>query len=143
MYIHNYQIHNVLDIYRKQLSQGANGGSGYPNKGATPAEGVASSGNRPRQAIIDQVSADIVAQIVGNEPRSRFADVLANTYNKPSSPQSQKTEVRFTYSTIDENDQKIINSLPLGRITPLLSGGPSGETGQLAGNVSASTDNGS
>lgn len=119
MYIHNYQIHNVLDVYRKQLSQRTGAENDLSTSPSPVTEGMGLSGRRPRQAIIDQVSENIVAQISGEAPRSRFAELLADTYHRPPMGKGEKAEVRFTFTTIDEDDRKRTNSLPLDRISPL------------------------
>ena len=60
MYIQSYQIHNVLNVYRKQLSQGPNAKTTQGSAKAPAHDRVELSVNAQRQALIDQVSTEIV-----------------------------------------------------------------------------------
>lgn len=123
MYIHSYQIHNVLNVYRKQLSQGS-GGKG-PRKAAIAStkDRINISTNTQRQSIIDQVSSDIVDRIAQAGSQKSFTDALAKHLQSPSEeianrPQSKETE--FTYSVIDENNKKTTNTMSVDYFNPLV-----------------------
>jgi hypothetical protein len=117
MYVHKYQIHNVLDVYRKQLSQGSiaehrRTGNGTNESAALP--------DPPHQMIIDRVSAQIVDRIIQEGPRNRFADTLIQEYTNVTQSRASRHEAQFTYTAIDENDRKITNTMPIEKISPLL-----------------------
>jgi hypothetical protein len=115
MYVHKYQIHNVLDVYRKQLSQGSiaeHRGPGTNESAALP--------DHPHQMIIDRVSAQIVDRIIQEGPRNRFADTLIQEYTNVTQSRASRHEAQFTYTAIDENDRKITNTMPIEKISPLL-----------------------
>ena len=122
MYIHAYQIDNVLNVYRKQLSQKtrANG----LNPGPVPAtlDRVNLSHESQRQSIIDQVSANILQQITKHIQEDRFEEPLEPNQegadgqgNNPT----QDMETKFSYTMIDENNFKWTNTLSFNGGGPL------------------------
>jgi hypothetical protein len=122
MYIQSYQIHNVLNVYRKQLSQGPGAKTAPSPDEPSVSDRVELSGNGQRQTLIDQVSTEIVDRIAQNSPQNRFEETLLWNTDRPrvnGSIRSVKKEVEFTYTTIDENDRKTTNSLPVRHFSPL------------------------
>ncbi len=133
MYIHSYQIHNVLDVYRKQLSQGPGAKATQSSLKASSQDRVEISANAQRQTLIDQVSTEIVDRIAQYSPQNQFDEIVARNMDQPTvngSTDSVKREVEFTYTTIDENNQKSTNSLPIQRLSPLI--GPEANTTEEA-----------
>lgn len=124
MYIHSYQIHNVLNVYRKQLSQGPSVKSQKHPPVPHNGDRVELTNNGQRQSIIDQVSAEIVDRIAQVGPQKLFEEALAQHMERtPGREDSRgykyKKEAEFTYTTIDENDDKITNTLPVENFSPL------------------------
>jgi len=119
MYIQSYQIHNVLDVYRKQLSRiSSQKGPSLPG-GSSSRDRVELSASSQRQALIDQVATEIVDRIA----QHGFEETLLRNMDRPrgkESIQSAAGDFEFTYMTIDENDQKTINSLPIRHLNPLI-----------------------
>ena len=125
MYIQSYQIHNVLNVYRKQLSQGPGAKATQGSAKSPTHDRVEISANKQRQALIDQVSTEIVDRIAQYSPQNQFEEAVTRQLdqtrtNGNGSSNSEKREVEFTYTTIDENDQKTTNSLPIQRFSPLI-----------------------
>jgi hypothetical protein len=123
MYIHSYQIHNVLNVYRKQLSQGPGAKAAQASRAAQTSDRVEISGSGQRQALIDQVSTEIVDRIAQYSPQNQFEEMLVGHTDRSrvnGSIRSLKREVEFTYTTIDENDRKTTNSLPVQHFSPLI-----------------------
>ena len=123
MYIHSYQIHNVLNVYRKQLSQGPGAKANQASAKAPDHDRVEISANAQRQALIDQVSTEIVDRIAQYSPQNQFEEELTQQLDQARTNggvASEKREVAFTYTTIDENDQKMTNSMPIQRFSPLI-----------------------
>lgn len=120
MYIHNYQIHNVLDVYRQQLTRrsGAGGRHGVPP--AARDQNAPQLETHPRQTIIERVAADIVDRIVRDERPPSFAGHLARTYEAAAMQPPHKRQARFTYTAIDENNCKITNTVPIDKLNALL-----------------------
>ncbi len=122
MYIQTYQIHNVLNVYRKQLSQGPAAGNQRPSKSPTRGDQVEVGKNGQRQSIIDQVAADIVDRITQSGPHRSFDDIVAQQRQRSLGRTDERPirrDVNFTYTMIDENDHKVTNTLPVDRLNPL------------------------
>lgn len=123
MYIQSYQIHNVLEVYRKQLSRISGQNAPPLPSGSSVRDRVEFSGNGQRQALIDQVATEIVDHIAQNGPQNRFEETLLRNMDRPRGKElirSAAGDFEFTYMTIDENDQKTINSLPIRHFNPLI-----------------------
>jgi hypothetical protein len=124
MYIHSYQIHNVLNVYRKQLSQGTGAKGSNPMPATPKNDRVELSASIQRQSLIDQVSAEIVDRIAQGSPQRRFDEALAQQMNRSAGTETGRTskrEVEFTYTVIDDNNRKITNTLPVENFSPLTS----------------------
>lgn len=119
MYIHNYQIHNVLNAYRKQLSQSpAKAGAESPSK--APSENMASGSKNGRPpAIVNQISTEIIDRIARFGPQSEFDNVVANHLEAPNSRESEHHGLDFTYSVIDEQNRKTTQTLPMNSLNSL------------------------
>ena len=121
MYIHGYQIHNVLNVYRKQLSQPAD--TRNNNSGAsTPADDhVRISPNGQSHSIFDKISTEIVDRITQQDATPSFKAIVNEklSLNRPSGelePNDHQSD--FSYNVIDEHNRKITNTLPLQRLNP-------------------------
>ena len=133
MYIHSYQIHNVLNVYRKQLSQGPGAKAAQSSLKAPTQDRVEISANSQREKLMDQVSTEIVDRIAQYNPQNQFEEMVARQMDQPTvngSAGSVKREVEFTYTAIDENNRKSTNSLPIQRFSPLI--GPEANTSEEA-----------
>ena len=114
MQIPSYQIQNVLKVYSRQLSQGKILGK---NKFAAPntvsADSVTISPEGKRQAIIDKVASNIVDKIITEGPKEKNEEDITSKIEKELGKKINFTKERdqFTYTKIDENNQKIIHTL--------------------------------
>ena len=137
MYIHSYQIHNVLNVYRKQLSQGTlRNNSVSPVKTSSSSDSIDISIEGQRQSMFDKISAAIVERItqLGPEtqveaqpatPKGGDASALPEVGPGPQRPLQQATA--FTYMTIDEHNQKRTNTLTVQSFdSPAVFAGSSG-----------------
>jgi hypothetical protein len=112
MYIHRYQIHNVLDVYRKQLSTGP---AAAINRGTQAVSVHVEISRGHRRYLMDRLSAEIVERISRAEgEKSEAVQELSSFQNMA---QDKKTD--FTYTAIDENNRKISNTLPIEKLSPL------------------------
>ena len=62
-------------------------------------------------------------RIAQYSPQNQFEEALTRQLDQTrtnGSSNFEKREVEFTYTTIDENDQKTTNSLPVQRFSPLI-----------------------
>ncbi len=124
MYIQSYQIHNVLSIFHKQLSQSP-GTAGKRASDVVKNNRVQLAYQEQRQSLIDKVSAEIVDRMAKTGPQKRFEDALTQYTGQASGRDNHKSptrEVEFTYNAIDENNRKISNTLPVEKFNPLAGG---------------------
>ena len=125
MYIRSYQIHNVLNVYRKQLSHGP-GGNGSKNlAGSNAKDRINISADGQRQSIMDKISTEIVERISQSGPQNQFEDVLADQLsNKPQQQAGLPSDNQqdFKYTVIDENNRKITNTLTIQGFSPNVRG---------------------
>jgi hypothetical protein len=117
MYIQSYQIHNVLNEYRKRLSQAPERNTNRGGKAkASLNDKVQLSEAGHRQAIIDQVSARIVERITTYGPQNQFEESLS-TYMPRSDEKSAASQgingLGFTYTTIDEDNRKLTQTFTM------------------------------
>jgi hypothetical protein len=123
MYIHAYQIDNVLNVYRKQLSQKTKVKAHDTTPAPSTLDRVKLSHESQRQSIIDQVSADIVQRVSQYVQENRFEEVLESvkeSRNDQQQDSSQKKEAEFSYTLIDENNYKRTNTLQFNNGGPLI-----------------------
>ena len=129
MYIHNYQIHNVLNVYRKQLSQNTKGdtqSSTFPASSA--GDRIHISGNGQRQSVFEKISAEIIERITQFGPKTRFEPGLGERIGDTPEPRAADNEsdagktvlqdTHFTYTVIDEHNQKRTNTLAVRALGP-------------------------
>ena len=116
MYIHGYQIHNVLNVYRKQLRHGPGGNSSQTLQTSSAKDRIEISSDGQRQSLMDKVSTEIVERITQTGPENQFEKLLADQLvEKPqqSAGMPSDSPTDFRYTVIDENNRKITNSLTI------------------------------
>ena len=121
MYIHSYQIHNVLNDYRKQLSHGTRGNSDKHQAAKEPLDRISISKDGQRESIMDKISSDIVARINDSGPDNQFESALAERLAaKPVGDNVKAADEPppFKYTVIDENNQKQTNTLTIRQFNP-------------------------
>jgi hypothetical protein len=114
MQIPSYQIQNVLKVYSRQLSQGKMLGRGkLGNADKASADSVKISSEGKRQVIIDKVAANIVDRIITEGPKEKNEEEITNQIEKELGKKINfsKEKNKFTYTTIDENNQKTNHTL--------------------------------
>ncbi len=129
MHIHSYQIHNVLNVYRKQLSKGtARSFAGTSDRNQIGREKVDISIGGQRQSLFDKISSEIVERITRFGPDTEFEEVLADQMDQTGGAAAHKAtntgadgasqnDSAFTYTLIDKHNQKITQSLPIRQFT--------------------------
>ncbi len=121
MYIHSYQIHNVLNDYRKQLSHGPRNAGGKHPAVNEARDRISISTDGQRQSIMEKISSDIVARITEGGPQNQFEAALADrltdqTAREGVSASSDPPE--FKYTEIDEHNRKRTNTLTIQGFNP-------------------------
>lgn len=121
MYIHSYQIHNVLNVYRKQLSHRPGGNSSHSPRTTNVSDRIEISSDGQRKSIMDKISTEIVERITQTSPENQFdklmTDQLSNESQQPAGVPSQAPS-DFKYTVIDEQNRKVTNSLTIRGFTP-------------------------
>ena len=114
MHVSTYQIHNVLNVYSKQLSQDRSAPklkSGYKRN---LADQINLSNEGKRKATIDKVAQDIVSKISDfcskNKSKTGEPDRLEER-NEDQFESDQKRESAFVYNVIDELNEKTTTAL--------------------------------
>ena len=114
MQIPSYQIQNVLKVYSRQLSQGKIPGKNkFANANKISADSVTISPEGKRQTIIDKVASNIVDRIITEGPKEKTQVKIFSQIEKEVGKNNNFTKEKnqFTYTKIDENNQKIIHTL--------------------------------
>jgi len=120
MHIQSYQIHNVLNVYRRQLSQGKIVSSRYSPMPTSPRDSVTLSNEGKNQAIMEKVAARVIEKItnVTAEPEATLPVQNDRPAQSRFRPQQENA---FTFNTIVENNQKETRSIAIGNIKVLMS----------------------
>ena len=120
MYIHSYQIHNVLNVYRKKLSEGKTDGRDTANAGKAPLlekDILTISKEGQRKTLFEKISNEIVDRITQFRPETHFDESAITpkpaSVDKSTSNMEKQKESAFTYTIIDQNNQKSTNMLPI------------------------------
>lgn len=114
MQIPSYQIQNVLKVYSRQLSQGKLlSKNKFGNSEKVSADSVSISSEGKRQAIIDKVAASIVDRIITEGPKEKNEAQITDQIEKELGKKIDFTKGKnqFTYTTVDENNNKIVQTL--------------------------------
>jgi hypothetical protein len=114
MQIPSYQIQNVLKVYSRQLSQGKIlSKNKFANTNKISADSVTISSEGKRQAIIDKVASNIVVRIITEGPKEKNEEKITSQIEKELGKKINFTKEKnqFTYTKIDENNQKITHTL--------------------------------
>jgi poly-D-alanine transfer protein DltD len=113
MYVPSYQMHNVLNVYSKQLKQNVSSGNNNP-AARMLTDRVNLTPEEKRQATIEKVSKDILSKITrfGSLAETRQRITAENEMIPPNnSPADEKQETTFVFNAIDSINQKITNTL--------------------------------
>jgi hypothetical protein len=114
MLIPSHQIHNVLKVYGKQLSQTRMLERQKELDRKQTMDNVNISAEAKRQSIIDKVAADIVDRITQSGPQDdvekEIIDKLEGELGKSVTFNSRR-EDKFVFNVIDGNNEKTTNTL--------------------------------
>jgi predicted HAD superfamily phosphohydrolase len=117
MLIPSYQIHNVLKVYSKQLSQTRLIERQKTLGQKQSLDKINISADAKRQTIIDKVAADIVDRITRSGPQDdvdqEIIDKLEGEIGQSISFNGQGQH-QFVFNTIDENNEKTTSTLEVG-----------------------------
>lgn len=111
MYIHNYQIHNVLNVYQRQLTQGLSDDKQKP--AAKSQENSQLHYKRDRQTILEKVASNVLESIdlleKGTQSSEKFEGSMQRAIQKENLQQNNSKE--FSFNVIDQNNKKVAGTI--------------------------------
>ena len=114
MQIPSYQINNILKVYTQQLSQSKliNRQKEFAQVNSPDSIEVSSEGKR--QAVIEQVSAEIINRITHFGPQDESEKAIVNQLKDELGKEVEiipKGGSKFVYNTLDESNEKVTQTL--------------------------------
>lgn len=116
MYIPSYQIHNVLKVYSRQVSQSRIIERQKKLDDNASADRINISAEGKRKVIIEKVASDIVERITRFGPQDNIDHSILNQLQDEIGQEiefDKGDDSKFVYNTIDDNNNKQTNSLPV------------------------------
>ena len=114
MYIPSYQMHNVLNVYSKQLRQNMTAGNNKKTPDTPSADQVNLAPGGRREATIEKVSKAIIDKITRsgnlNETRPRITEHARSKTDTETTP-GPTNKTTFVFNVIDAINKKITNTL--------------------------------
>jgi hypothetical protein len=126
MYIHSYQIHNVLNVYRQQLSRGTpstpRNASGNTDRNEVSSDPVRISEQGQRETLFEKISSEIVQRITQFGPNTdsdsgvlaQSGEAKAGVHDKAKA--YERKSAVFSYTQIDNNNQKATHNLSIRQL---------------------------
>jgi hypothetical protein len=112
MYIQSYQIHNVLNVYRRQLSQVNLNPSGQVPPHGAKSDAVTISAEGKNQSIMEKVADNILKKITNVDPGSDFGqEMIKQVRQTEKNPHRGQEDNTFIFNTIGGNNQKETRSI--------------------------------
>ena len=114
MEIPSYQIHNVLKVYSRQVSQTKMIERSKTLGKKTSSDKINLSAEGKRKAIIEKVASDIVERITNFGPQSDMDHEIVNKLKNELGKEidfKKKGDRTFVFNVIDENNNKVKTTL--------------------------------
>jgi len=114
MFVSSYQIHNVLNVYSKQLSQDRSVHKQKTGNTDQPSDRISLSTEGKRRATIEKVAQDILSKICHYGSKG---EVKAPEPDRPGKCASgnidsdHKKETAFIFNVLDHLNKKTMNAL--------------------------------
>ena len=109
MFVSSYQIHNVLNVYSKQLSQDRSVQKLKPGNKKQPLDQINLSTEGKRRVTIEKVAKDILSKISNygtkGEIKTQEQD-LSRENAKSNFESDNKKETAFVFNVIDDLNKK-------------------------------------
>jgi hypothetical protein len=121
--IHSYQIHNVLNVYRRQLSQGRKAApTSQQSTFKAELDRVTLSGGDSRESVFERVSSTILDRIrnYGEQvpgPESPPPEGTPRQHPQASAPSKGR---EFFFNTLDQDNRKVTNAMPVNDSSALM-----------------------
>jgi hypothetical protein len=121
--IHSYQIHNVLNVYRQQLSQAKKAApTSQQSKFKAQLDLVTLSGGDSRESVFERVSSTILDRIRNYGeyvpgPEAPPPEGIPRQHPQVSAPDKGR---QFFFNTLDQNNRKVTNTMPVNDSSALM-----------------------
>ncbi|MGA6927302.1 MAG: DVU0524 family FlgM-associated protein [Desulfosarcina sp.] len=111
MYIQSYQIHNVLNVYRRQLSQ-VNSASARPTGMHNDRSDAVASEHGKNQSIMEKVAARVLKKITSVDHGSAFGrEMIKQVQHTPDDLTRIQNDNSFVFNTIEGDNHKETRSI--------------------------------
>ncbi|MFO7716886.1 DVU0524 family FlgM-associated protein [Desulfosarcina sp.] len=111
MHIQSYQIHNVLNVYRRQLSQGKPGPTQHVSHNRR-SDSIRISAEAKNQSIMEKVTANVLKKITNVTSGSEFEQEMnKQIQNATTDLTNLQKENAFIFNTIEADNQKETRSI--------------------------------
>jgi hypothetical protein len=112
MYIQSYQIHNVLNVYKRQLSQVRPDHPRHVGSHDAKSDAVSISAEGKNQSVMEKVAASVLKKITNVDPGSAFSEEMIKQvqHSEKDRQQVQKNHA-FIFNTIGGDNQKETRSI--------------------------------
>lgn len=122
MQIQSYQIHNVLNVYRRQLSQGKLHQVSVGEVASSESDSSTTSTKSKNQSIMEKVAENVLKKITNVDPDSGFnQEMIQQTQKVDEAYHAERKENQFTFNTIANNNQKETRSITVDNSQILMS----------------------
>jgi len=112
MYVRNYQIHNVLNVYRRQLSQGKSDPPRQVDAHHTQSDAVTIPDEGRNQSTMEKVAANVLKKITDVAPESYFGqEIIKQVQSREKDSHAVQKENAFIFNTIVGKNKKETRSL--------------------------------
>ena len=114
MFVSTYQIHNVLNVYSKQLSQDKSAQKLKSGNKKQLADQISLSAEGKRRATIEKVAQDILSKISHYSSKNQMKtekQEISQQSQKASYASNNKKEAAFVFNVIDALNKKTTTAL--------------------------------
>ncbi|MBC2711049.1 MAG: hypothetical protein HGJ94_08665 [Desulfosarcina sp.] len=112
MYIQSYQVHNVLNVYRRQLSHSKSDHPQHAGSHNTKSDSITISAEGKNQSIMEKVAASVLKKITNIEPGSSFGqEMIKQAQNTEKDLHTVQKDNAFIFNTIVGNNEKETRSI--------------------------------
>ena len=114
MFVSTYQIHNVLNVYSKQLSQDKSAQKLKSGNKKQLADQISLSAEGKRRATIEKVAQDILSKISHYSSKNQIKtekQEISQQSQKASYASNNKKEAAFVFNVIDALNKKTTTAL--------------------------------
>lgn len=121
MHIQRYQIHNVLNVYRRQLSQNKKDHSQHTGGHNATSDPVTVSAEGKSHSVMEKVAANVLKKITSIDPGADFGqEIVKQAKNTGKNLQQAQKSNTFIFNTIVGNNEKETRSIAVDNSQVLL-----------------------